>query len=197
MKRLIAAIAAGAAIFAAPVAHAETPTECPTLYSAGYKGQSIGLPDPGGIFPWEGTYQHEQARLAAETVAAVDAYAESCPGADINIVGYSYGAAVVHTALEEINTRPYANRVHVNLYGNPRRDGGIEDTLSGIPLTGIVFRGPGINPENIGSFQDTCNPRDGICDFPHPLRHLIKSVDHVIGYFTGAHHYPDLIKEIA
>ena len=187
MKRLIAAVvAAGAVIAAAPVAQATEPVECPTFFSAGYRAESYGLPNPGSIL----NYNADQTRIAAETVKQVDAYSEVCD--EIKIVGYSYGAAVVHTALETIDTRPYAGKVHVTLYGNPRHPGGIEDfNLTSIP--GVGFRGAGINPQNLGSFEDHCNPRDGICDFPY--WNPIKSIDHIIGYFTGAHYYPDLIKE--
>ena len=188
MKRLIAAVVAAGAVTAAPVAQATEPIECQTLYSAGYRGESLGLPNPGTIL----NYNADQTRIAAETVKQVDAYAEVCN--EIKIVGYSYGAAVVHTALETIDNRPYAGKVHVTLYGNPRHPGGIEDfNLTSIP--GVGFRGAGIIPQNLGSFEDHCNPRDAVCDFPY--RNPIKSIDHIIGYFTGTHKYPDLIKEIA
>lgn len=188
LRKIIAAVTAGAVIAAAPVVHASEPVECSTLFSAGYRGVSHGLPNPGSIL----NYNADQTRIAAETVKQVDAYAKVCD--EIKIVGYSYGAAVVHTALETIDTRPYAGKVHVTLYGNPRHPGGIEDfNLTDIP--GVGFRGAGIVPQNLGFFADHCNPRDAICDFPY--RNPIKSIDHIIGYFTGAHKYPDLIKEIA
>lgn len=188
MKRLIAAVVAAGAVTAAPVAQATEPIECQTLYSAGYRGESLGLPNPGTIL----NYNADQTRIAAETVKQVDAYAEVCN--EIKIVGNSYGAAVVHTALETIDKRPYAGKVHVKLYGNPRHPGGIEDfNLTDIP--GIGFRGAGINPQNLGSFEDNCNPRDAICDFPY--WNPIRTIDHIIGYFTGAHRYPELAKEFA
>ena len=188
MKRLIAAVVAAGMVTAVPVAQATEPVECPTFFSAGYQEASHGLPNPGTII----NYHADQTRLAADTVRQVDIYAGICD--EIKIVGYSYGAAVVHTALETIDTRPYAGKVHVTLFGNPRHPGGIEDfNLTDVP--GIGFRGAGITPQNLGSFEDHCNHRDGICDFPFWFP--VTTVDHIIGYFTGAHHYPDLAKEIA
>lgn len=201
MKKTLAAIAAALAIGGCtPTAVATADTSCPdsvTLYANGYRGSGGNISTPGGIFPWEaGGYNAGQSIGAANAIAAADTAAAQCPESQIKLVGYSYGAAVVHTATETIDTRDYADRVHVRLYGNPRHQGGIEDTLQGLSFAGLSFRGAGITPQNVGSFESICNPRDGICDFPHPVRNLIRSIDHVAGYFTGAHYYPELANEL-
>lgn len=155
-------------------------------YNSTYQGS---VTTPGGIFPWEnGGYNHGQRIGAENLVAFADDYFAGDQQEDLTIVGYSYGAAIVHTALETIDTRPYAGRVHVRLYGNPRHPGGVEDNFYGSFTLGIHFRGAGITPQNLGSFVDECNPRDAICDFPGWLR-PITTLDHIVGYFTGAHRY--------
>lgn len=145
---------------------------------------------PGGILPWDaGGYTHGQTVGAANVVSVVDAYAASCDG-PIRLRGYSYGAAIVHTALETIDQRPYAERVHVELAGNPRRPGGIEDTWQWVRLPGIAFRGAGITPQHVASFEDRCNEGwDIICHAPPPLN-LIGNATGSIGYgSTGGHSY--------
>lgn len=185
MKKVFAAVAAALVIGScAPAASAET------LYVPGYPEAHTGdVVTPGGIFPWEnGGYNLGQRVGAENLVERVDSYFASGNVGPLTLVGYSYGAAVVHTALETIDTRPYAGNVHVRLYGNPRHPGGIEDNLHGVYIMGIQFRGAGIQPQNLGSFSDECNPRDAICDFPGLLR-PVTTLSHVIGYFTGAHRY--------
>ena len=144
---------------------------------------------PGGIYN-RGGYTHGQTVGAANLVAAVDAYAASCDG-PIRLRGYSYGAAIVHTALETIDQRDYAPRVSVELAGNPRRPGGIEDTWEWLPpIAGIDFRGAGITPQHVASFEDRCNEGwDIICHAPHPIN-VIGNVTGSIGYgSTGGHSY--------
>lgn len=197
MKKLLVAALVGAGLLAAPAANATTGCEdTVTLYANGWRGTGGNIPTPGGIFPWEaGGYDAGQGVGAANTVALADKVARECPDSQIQLTGFSYGAAIVHTAVEEIDTRDYADRVHVNLYGNPRHPGGIEDTLNGLSVAGISFRGAGVQPENVASFESNCNPRDGICDFPHPLRKPIQTIDHIAGYLTGAHYYEELFGE--
>lgn len=145
---------------------------------------------PKGIFPWEsGGYNKGQNFGVEKLVEAVDAYASACPTAPIYIGGYSYGAAIVHTALETIDNRPYANRVTVNVTGNPRHPGGIEDNYSGSASLGIKFRGEGVIPENILGFNSECNKNDGICDLPPMSSDPVGFGSGVVGYFTGAHNY--------
>lgn len=150
----------------------------------------IPIETPGGIFPWQkGGFNKGQKLGADNLVAAVDAYAEACPDAPIFIRGHSYGAAIVHTALETIDNRPYANRVSISVTGNPRNPGGIEDTLSGSASLGINFRGEGIVPENVLEFVSECNEQDGICNLPSLSSDSSGFSSGVIGYFTGAHRY--------
>lgn len=185
MKKIIAAACAALMLITtAPAVSADT------VYMPGYQfTDGAEVYTPGGIFPWEnGGYNLGQRVGAENLVRYVDDYFDGGNVEPITLVGYSYGAAIVHTALETIDTRPYANKVHVRLYGNPRHPGGIEDNLHGIYLMGIKFRGAGITPQNLGSFSDECNPRDVICDFPGWLR-PITTIDHIVGYFTGAHSY--------
>ena len=145
---------------------------------------------PGGIFPWErGGYNHGQSVGAANVVAAVDEFATRCPESRIDLFGHSYGAAVVHTSLEVIDSRPYASRVNVYLTGNPRHPGGVEDSWRWAALPGINFRGAGIQPRNVASFVDVCNARDFICDAP-PITDPVRALDHMAGYLVGgAHRY--------
>lgn len=150
------------------------------------------VPTPGGIFPWDaGGFNHGQTVGAANVVAVVDEYAASC-GGPIRIRGYSYGAAIVHTALETIDQRPYAPRAHVELAGNPRRPGGIEDRWQWLPpILGVDFRGAGIAPKHVASFSDRCHRwNDYVCHAPHPLN-IAGGVSGSIGYgSTGGHYYP-------
>lgn len=190
-KQLAVATAVGAGLLVAPVAQADTNCSVPIIiYTGGYPGSPGNVATPGGIFPWDnGGFDHGQTVGAANAVAMADAAAADCPDAPIYLVGHSYGAAIMHTALETIDKREYAGRVHVVLTGNPRHPGGVEDTLEGLSSIGITFRGEGIKPENIGFFEDTCNPRDGICDFPGSSQPVTTSVN-IWGYLTGAHRYP-------
>lgn len=185
VRKLVAAVAAAFLIGAVT-----PPATANTIYMPGYGFTDTGdVPTPGGIWPWEnGGYNRGQREGAENLVRYVDDYFESGNEEPITLVGYSYGAAIVHTAVETIDTRPYANKVHVRLYGNPRHPGGVEDNLHGVYSLGIHFRGAGIQPQNLGSFEDVCNPRDAICDFPGLLR-PITTLDHIVGYFTGAHGY--------
>ena len=187
-----------ASLLVPPIANADTQCEGGAFAVGGYPATER-VPDgyqpvdtPGGIFPWQsGGYTHGQQVGAANMIEAVDTYATNCPDAEIRLFGHSYGAAIVHTAVEEIDTRPYAERVHVHLTGNPRRAGGIEDTYAGWTiLPGITFRGAGVDPQNIGSFLDECNPADGICRLPRFFADPVGHLSGVIGYmFTGAHRY--------
>lgn len=190
LKKILVAAAMAAGLIAAPVANAGTCDDKLSIWVGGYPGVPGDIPTPGGIFPWEnGGYDHGQLVGAANTVAAVANLAANCPESEIHVTGHSYGAAIVHTAVEEIDKQAYASRVHVYVTGNPRHSGGIEDTLAGLRLPGLTFRGAGVDPKNMGSFTSVCNPRDVICDFPHPLREPAKTLDHIAGYFTGAHAY--------
>lgn len=146
---------------------------------------------PGGIFPWEAsTYNVGQDVGAANFVAAADAHFAECPDTQLYAQGHSYGAGVVHVAAMTLNERPYANQVHVYVTGNPRHPGGVDDTWQGFTLLpGITFRGALPVPQNLGSFEDVCHPRDGICSMP-PWWQPLKMLDHFIGYMTGAHSYP-------
>lgn len=185
VKKAIAAIAAAVMIGSCtPTASAET------VFMPGYLYTDQGVVHtPGGIWPWEnGGYNHGQRIGAENLVRYADEHFSENPGESLTLVGYSYGAAIVHTALETIDTRPYANKVHVRLYGNPRHPGGIEDNFYGSFSLGIHFRGAGITPQNLGSFVDVCNLRDAICNFPG-WRRPITTLDHIVGYFTGAHSY--------
>lgn len=193
LATLIAAPLLAAGLISTPVASA-TPVDCSTGYAVGgypksnlVPGGFTAVPTPGGIFPHEnGGYDHGQRVGTANLIDAVDNHAANC-GGPINLFGHSYGAAIVHTALETIDTRNYAGRVHVTLTGNPRHPGGIEQTWSWIKLPGFTMRGPGIRPQNLGSFSDRCNPRDAICDMPG---NVIGDIDHWIGYaFQGTHRY--------
>lgn len=194
MKKLIAATVAAALVLGActPTATANT------VFMPGYPETHIGdVSTPGGIFPWENGGYNLGQRIGAENlVRYVDDYFDGGNVEPITLVGYSYGAAIVHTALETIDTRPYADKVHVRLYGNPRHPGGIEDNLHGVYVMGIHFRGAGIRPQNLGSFEDHCNPRDAICDFPG-WRKPFTTLDHIVGYFTGAHRYPEVKWELS
>ena len=149
------------------------------------------IPTPGGIFGHENRgYNHGQTVGAHNLVQALDEYTAKCDG-PIHVYGHSYGAAIVHTAIETIDRRPYAHRVHAHVTGNPRRPGGIEDTYAGWTiLPGITFRGAGIEPRNLGSWRDDCNPHDGICRLPRLIHDPVGHVQGWIGYlFTGAHRY--------
>lgn len=146
---------------------------------------------PGGIFPWDNKgFNHGQAVGAANVIDAVDTFAEACPEGEIHLSGYSYGAAIVHTAVEHIDSQPYAPRVHVELRGNPRHAGGVEDMFAGSTVfPGITFRGAGAIPENVATFEDRCNKRDGICNLPRLLADPVGHVAGSVGYLTGAHRY--------
>lgn len=183
-KTIAAATAALVLISTAPAVSADT------VYMPGYPAtDGAAVHTPGGIFPWESGGYNRGQRIGAENlVAYADAHFAKAEQEELTLVGYSYGAAIVHTAIETIDTRPYAGKVHVRLYGNPRHRGGIEDNLHGVYIMGIHFRGAGDVPQNLGSFSDECNPRDVICDFPGWLR-PITALDHIVGYFTGAHRY--------
>lgn len=158
----------------------------PEIVPEGY----LPIETPGGIFSSQnGGFNKGQEIGAANLVAAVDAYAAQCPDSAIFIRGHSYGAAIVHTALETIDKRDYAPRVIVELTGNPRNPGGIEDTFSGSASLGIEFRGEGITPENVLDFVSKCNERDGICNLPSLSSDSSGFSSGVLGYFTGAHRY--------
>lgn len=148
------------------------------------------VPTPGGIFGHErGGYNYGQTVGAANLVQALDDYTARCPG-PVHVFGHSYGAGVVHTAVETIDQRWYANRVHVHVTGNPRRPGGIEDTYAGWTiLPGITFRGAGVEPRNLGSWRDDCNPNDGICRLPWLLSDPVGYAQGIVGYLTGSHRY--------
>lgn len=197
MNRFLSLIVACAVAFAMFVAFpaAAFANSCNGKFAVGgYPQTSIVPPGhnsvytPGGIFPWEsGGFNHGQAVGAANVVSAVDEFAARCPGARIDLFGHSYGAAVVHTSLEVIDSRPYARNVHVYLTGNPRHPGGVEDTWRWMTLPGINFRGPGIQPRNVASFVDVCNARDFICDAP-PIFDPLRALDHMAGYAVGGTH---------
>lgn len=159
----------------------------PDIVPAGY----TPVYTPGGIFPWErGGFNHGQAVGAANVIAAVDEFAARCPGAPVALYGYSYGAAVVSTAVETIDTRPYAGQVSVHLTGNPRHPGGIEDTYRGWIFPGVYLRGAARTPVNVASFTDRCNyGRDIICDAPHFLRDPLGVLAGVGGYLGQGHTY--------
>lgn len=196
----IAAAALVATTFAVPTASAQTgEVDCSANKFAvgGYPRTDIVpagyqyIPTPGGIFAWErGGYARGQAEGSANVISTLDAFAAACPGVRIDIQGHSYGAAIVATALETIDTRPYAPQVNVALTGNPRRAGGIEDNFRGFNLFGLQFRGAAKVPVNVGSYVDRCNPRDGICNLPPLIRNPIGFLLGIVGYFTGAHRYP-------
>lgn len=203
MSRLIALLAALLVAFglATPVASAQgTPptVNCSANRFAvgGYPRTDIVpagyqyVPTPGGIFAWErGGYTVGQNVGTANVIATVDAFAAACPDSPIYVRGHSYGAGIVSTAVATIDTRPYAGRVHVELQGNPRRPGGIEDAYRGLRLFGLSFRGSLPAPVNVASYSDLCNPRDGICNLPPFLRNPVGHIAGIIGYFTGAHRY--------
>lgn len=197
MKIAIASAIAALA-FINPIASAEEAVDC----SAGNFGvygypKQEKVPEgyiypgtPGGIFSHQsGGYNKGQREGADNLVASVDRFAEECPSSPIHLYGHSYGAAIVHTALETIDQREYAPRVTVTLTGNPRNPGGIEDTYEGSSLPGITFRGDGVIPENILGFESTCNKRDGVCDMPALSSDSLGHGSAVLGYFTGAHRY--------
>lgn len=202
MARSLALLTAGLAAVAvavAPVASAQTTgVDCTKNHftAGGYPATHVvpaghvAIPTPGGIFPWErGGYDVGQRQGAANAVSLLDAFAASCPAAEIHLTGHSYGAGIVATAAETIDARPYAGRVHVSLTGNPRRVGGIEDSIRGPVFPGITFRGAARVPVNVASYTDVCNPRDGICNLPPLLRNPVGFFNGIIGYFTGAHRY--------
>ena len=186
-----------ASLLVPPIANAEPSCEGGAFAVGGYP-KTGQVPDgyqavdtPGGIAPWDaGGYTHGQQVGAANMIEAVDTYAAACPDAEIRLHGYSYGAAIVHTAVETIDQRDYAPRVHVELKGNPRRPGGVEDTWSWLPpIAGIDFRGAGATPQNVATFEDKCNVgADYVCSAPHPID-IIGSVSGSIGYGTGGHSY--------
>lgn len=193
---IIGAIAALA--FINPVASAEEPIDC----SAGNFGvygypKQERVPEgyiypgtPGGIFSHQaGGYNKGQREGAQNLIDAVDKFAAACPESPIHLYGHSYGAAIVHTALETIDQRDYAPRVTVKLTGDPREIGGIEDTYAGSSLPGITFRGAGIIPENVLDFHSECNNRDAICAIPSLSSDSLGHGSAVLGYFTGAHRY--------
>ena len=198
-------VAAVIAVFVMiPVANADTlevdqsVVDCTSgMFAVGGYPKPQNVPDgyvpietPGGIFFWQkGGYTKGQTTGAENLVKAVDAYAAACPEAPIFIRGHSYGAAIVHTALETIDKRPYASRVTVNVTGNPRNPGGIEDLFSGSASLGVQFRGEGIIPENVLGFESECNKNDGICDLPPMSTNSLGFGSGIIGYFTGAHRY--------
>lgn len=198
MRAVVAVGVFLASLLVPPIANAETACEGGAFAVGGYP-KTERVPDgytpvdtPGGIAPWDaGGYTHGQQVGAANVVAAVDQFATACPDAEVHLHGYSYGAAIVHTAVETIDQRDYAPRVHVELAGNPRRPGGVEDTWEWLPpIAGIDFRGAGATPQNVASFEDRCNERwDIICDAPHPID-IIGNLTGSIGYgSTGGHSY--------
>lgn len=206
MHRLIPALAGTLMMVAAvaPTASAQTtPAPAPTVNCAanqftagGYPAtQAVpvghkAIPTPGGIFPWErGGYDVGQRAGAANAISLLDAFAAACPTTPIYLNGHSYGAAIVSTAVETIDARPYAGRVHVLTTGNPRRVGGIEDTAKGLPAAGMTFRGAAKVPVNVASYTDKCNARDGICNLPPLYRNPVGHFLAIVGYFTGAHRY--------
>ena len=204
-RRILATIAAAAlaaTTFMAPAASAQDTApavDCSKnkFAAGGYPATQIvpagyvAIPTPGGLFPWErGGYNVGQQQGAANAVKLLDAYAAACPGKPIVIKGHSYGAAIVATALETIEDKPYAKLVTVDLTGNPRKVGGIEDTLRGNLLPGMTNRGPAVyDVSKFAAVSDRCNARDGICALPPLLRNPIGHFLAIIGYFTGAHRY--------
>ena len=143
------------------------------------------VPTPGGIWPWEsGGYAHGQSVGTANLIAAVDDYAQRCPG-PILVFGHSYGAAIVDTATLTLDHRPYAYRVHVHVTGSPRHPGGIESTYQWVP----GFRGSVPAPQRLGSYRTDCNVgRDIICHAPHPLD-VVGNVNSILGYLGTGHSY--------
>lgn len=196
---IVAAAALAVTTFATPAASAQTAVDCsqnkfavggyprPDIVPAGYQY----VPTPGGIFAWErGGYLRGQTVGAANVVSTVDNFAAACPDTQIFLEGHSYGAAIIATAVSTIDNRPYAGRVNVQLTGNPRRVGGIEQAYRGFNLFGLNFRGSLPAPVNVASYVDLCNPRDGICNLPPIFRNPLGHFLGIIGYFTGAHRYP-------
>lgn len=199
--RLPATIAIAALVaVAAPAVVSAGPVDCTASgFAVGGYPKQERVPDgytavatPGGIFANQaGGYNVGQKVGAANVVATVDAFAAACPDTDINLHGHSYGAAIIHTAVETIDQRGYAGRVHVQLTGNPRHPGGIEDTYKGRTiLPGVTMRGAGKTPQNVAEWSDKCNRSDGICDHPRFLTNPIGHLAGLIGYgSTGAHRY--------
>lgn len=194
MFRLLAAILLAVAL--APAALARADTCGPGLFAVGgYPATELVppgylyVPTPGGIFSHEGGYQHGQRLGAANLVAAVDAHAAQCPG-PILIHGHSYGAAIVHTAMETIDTRDYAPRVSAHVTGNPRRAGGIEDTWAGSTIApGATMRGAGTIPER-SLWRDDCNEgRDYVCHAPMSHEDPAGSIGGATGYLGSGHRY--------
>lgn len=201
MVKIIAALMVFGLVVAsgAGIAKAEPAGECGDTYLAvgGYPpvervpGGYTPVYTPGGIFSHDmGGYDRGQAVGAANLIEAADAYAAECPEGEIYLHGYSYGAAIVHTAVEHIDDQPYAPRVHVELKGNPRHSGGVEDMFVGSTVfPGVTFRGAGAIPENVATFEDRCNGRDGICNLPQLISDPVGHVAGSVGYLTGAHRY--------
>lgn len=194
MFRLLAAILLAIALAPAALARADT---CGTGgFAVGGYPATERIPDgyeyvptPGGIFPWDaGGYNHGQKVGAAALVAAVDAHAAQC-GGPIRIHGHSYGAAIVHTAMETIDRRDYAPRVSAHVTGNPRRAGGIEDTFAGSTvLPGATMRGAGTIPTR-SLWRDDCNEgRDYICSAPMSHEDPAGSIGGATGYLFGSGH---------
>lgn len=184
---LIAAIS----VIVAPASSANTP-KCDGRFAVGGYPATEKVPDgytyvptPGGIWAWErGGYAHGQAVGAQNLIAAVDEYAQRCPG-PIRVFGHSYGAGIVDTATLALDQRPYAHRVHVHVTGSPRHPGGIESTYQWVP----GFRGSVPAPQNVASYKTECNiGRDIICYAPHPLD-VVGNANSILGYLTGSHNY--------
>lgn len=205
MPKFVVKVAAATAIVClalAPVtgiAKADT-AECgPGKFAVGGYGAVDKVPDgytpiytPGGIFSHEaGGFNKGQTEGAANMIEAVETYAETCPTGEIHLSGYSYGAGIVHTAVGHIDGQTYAPRVHVELAGNPRHPGGVEDTIPGSTiLPGLTFRGAGLTPTNVATFTDACNTgSDAICHMPFPWNDPLGSVGGLVGYLSGGHRY--------
>lgn len=197
-RAFVAALALLAPLLIAPTAAASPPGCGPGRFAVGGYPKPHLVPDgytytgtPGGLFGHEnGGYNYGQTVGAHNLVVAVDAHAAACDG-PIHVYGHSYGAGVVHTAVETLDTRHYAKRVHVHLTGNPRHPGGIEDSYRGWTfLPGITMRGAGHQPGNLGSFTDVCNyGRDYVCDAPRLIADPVGFFSGIFGYFGSGHSY--------
>ena len=190
MVAALVSLALAATVLAAPAVNA-TPA-CDGRFAVGGYPATEKVPDgytyvptPGGIFPHENRgYAYGQSVGANNLIAAVDEYAQRCPG-PILVFGHSYGAAIVDTATLTLDHRPYAYRVHVHVTGSPRHPGGIESTYQWVP----GFRGSVPAPQNVASYRTECNiGRDIICYAPHPLD-VVGNVNSILGYLGAGHSY--------
>jgi cutinase len=174
---------------APPPVAAPPPGEAPVFGADTWTIVVGGFNDPNGtvfkggvdeVIQYSAQLSGVSAREGVDKLnAAVRAHQAANPGQHIKVIGYSEGAAVVHTwASENSGTVDNVNTV---LISDPKRQGGPGTAgLSGHPVAGVVGAPLSGSDSNFGDIPtvSVCT-NDTICDTSAPSG--------IPGYLSGAH----------